>query len=117
MFPFRVLLATSLAFFASAACAQPPADRDVSLDSWFESLKQPNSVVGCCSVSDCHIFIDGQYREADGQWEVLIDMQWRHVPPGVILQKHDNPTGGAVSCYRVEYENVIFYCFIRPVET
>lgn len=76
--------------------AAPPADADMSLAPWFNSLRMPGSGISCCSIADC--------RRTDARWqddhyEVLIEGAWRAVPPAAVVERADNPTGRAVVCY------------------
>ena len=82
---------------------------------WYRSLQTP---VGgsCCSMTDCQ---PTEYRVGPDGYEVWIDQRfphvtaarWETVPPGALLRR-ENPTGGAVACYR--WNRVL--CFIPPSE-
>jgi hypothetical protein len=78
--------------------AAPPAniEPDPVLQSWFRSLKQPQTGHLCCSVSDCR---ETDFWIRDGHYEVEID-GWRYVVPSeAVIHGIVNPTGRAVACY------------------
>jgi hypothetical protein len=82
--------------FVDGARAAPPANADMSLAPWFNSLQQPGSGISCCSIADCRR-TDSRY--AGDHYEALVDGQWRAVPPQFVVERQDNPTGRAVVCY------------------
>ena len=103
---------------AEPAVAGPPENADPKLAPWFESLRQPGSGVPCCSIADCRTTEFRQDREG---YEVLIDERWKlsskfwlRVPDSRIIDKIDNPTGGAVVCFTPEAG---ILCFVRPPES
>ena len=98
-----------------AARAAPPPGADPALHDWFQDLKRPADGGSCCSLADCHTLTDGQWREIDNGYQILIRGQWVTVPPADVLPHKNNPTGGAVACYD-EVRRVI-YCFVRSPET
>lgn len=106
----RLVLFALIGLLASPAFARPPPNADMSLAPWFQSLRQPHTGMSCCSVSDCR---QTDFRIEGGQYEALIDGQWRRVPPEVVLQRTDNPTGRAVVCY-TPYRGIM--CFVRGPE-
>lgn len=85
---------------------------------WYRSLKQPDTGILCCSVSDCRPVL---FRETAKGYEAFIDKRfgvgapddWEPVPPGTVLHGHDNPTGEAIACWT----HGIFLCFVRGSET
>lgn len=77
---------------------------------WYRSLKQPNSSVSCCDVSDCGPV---EARTNNGQWQVEIDGRWVDVPPGKLV-KRENPTGRGQACYVKIDSTVMWYCFVPP---
>ncbi|MBV9248293.1 MAG: hypothetical protein JO227_03465 [Acetobacteraceae bacterium] len=100
-----------LGLWVSTASARPPPNADLSLAPWFQSLRQPRTGESCCSIADCR---QTDFRVQDGHYEALIEGEWRAIPPEVILQRMDNPTGRAVVCY-TPYRGVM--CFIKGPET
>ena len=89
-------------------------EADPSQAPWYESLKQPNSEAGCCSISDCRNAVE---RLSPKGYEVFIDKTtfgttapdaWVPVPEATILHAHDNPTGSAVVCWFMSH----ILCFI-----
>jgi hypothetical protein len=106
-----VMACAALGLFAGAAVARPPPNADMSLAPWFESLQQPGTGMSCCSIADCR---QTDFRIQDGHYQALIEGQWRVVPPQVVLERMDNPTGRAVVCYS-PYRGIM--CFIKGPET
>ncbi len=103
-----VVLATVLA--ATVAVAAPPANSPGTYRSWFESLRQPKTGAGCCSIADCRLT---EYRLGPGGYEVAVEDRWVRVPEDRILRGITNPTGRAVACiWGGEVR-----CFITPPET
>jgi hypothetical protein len=85
-----------LAGLTGVARAAPPPNADMSLAPWYNSLRQPQSGISCCSVADCR---STDSRIQGDHYEVLIEGEWRSVPPEAVLERSDNPTGHAVVCY------------------
>jgi hypothetical protein len=101
-----------LLFLISTAHAAPPADADPALAPWFKSLQQPGTSAMCCSVSDCRP-VRTRYR--DGALEAFIGPQfpdspldWRPVPPEVVIHGIPNQAGVPVACWYLRQ----VYCFI-----
>ncbi|HUB46134.1 MAG TPA: hypothetical protein VMB73_14205 [Acetobacteraceae bacterium] len=109
----KLLVGTFAAFglLAGVAEAHPPPNADMSLAPWFQSLKQPGTGMSCCSIADCR---QTDFRIQGGQYQALIDGEWRPVPPNAVLERTDNPTGRAVVCY-TPYFGIM--CFIKGPET
>jgi len=91
--------------------AAPPADADPALSPWFQSLRQPDTGVSCCSVADCRPV---DFRTSAGGYEVWIDERWQRVPPEKVLQRADNPVGQAIVCWT---KLLGIMCFVRAPET
>ena len=81
--------------FAHAVTARPPADFDPTLAPWYESLRQPGTGIGCCSLADCR---NVHARSTRDGFQALIRGKWIDVPPKVILNI-SNPTGLPVACW------------------
>ena len=90
--------------------AAPPDTADPALAPWFQSLKQPGTRVGCCSVADCRP-VDS--RIVGDHYEALIGGRWTEVPPERVLEHEPNPVGRAVACWTPQYG---ILCFVRPTE-
>lgn len=88
--------------------SEPPENADPALAPWYRSLKQPGSGIGCCSIADCRP-VDA--RTGPHGWQILVDGLWRDVPPGVILQGKENPTGRPVAC--IFYGDIL--CFVPGI--
>ena len=114
-------LAVSLAVLPAAAA--PPPNPDPALSGWFQSLSRPwrpgsGATVKCCDMADCRVT---DYREVGDHYEVLIDERfpgvrepsWERVPARAVVERTENPTGGAVACW---HEGEVF-CFVRAQET
>jgi hypothetical protein len=108
---------------AVGASAAPPPNPDPQLAPWFEGLSRdwrPGSAatVKCCDIADCRVT---DYRASGNHYEVLIDRRfpgvrvpsWRRVPPEAVINRKENPTGGAVACW---HQGEVL-CFVRPEET
>lgn len=89
------------------------------LNNWYKSLKQNDSNLSCCDISDC-----GPYTSkiVDDHYEILIEDRWVRVPDNVILKDKDNPTGEAVACFKVlraypgdPNTGISWYCFVPPI--
>ena len=106
-----------LLIVAGATYARPPEGivNDPDVAEWFRSLRQPVTQIGCCAASDCER-VDA--RQTSDGWEVYVDLingrggpdrKWEPVPPNLILQAKDNPTGSAVACIVGQK----LFCFVR----
>ena len=97
------------------------ADHPGVYHQWFESLRLPGTEgdgaygVGCCGVADCHVVS----ARVDGKgWQIYAENKWWGIPQRAILDKHDNPTGGAVACWvgkEPTPKNIL--CFVVPFLT
>ena len=117
-------IAAALALVSTVVHAQPPPDADPSLAPWFQSLRQPGTGIGCCSLADCRetdYKVDQQgryfaYIKAD-EWDdqgKAHEVGWTEVPKDKILNNEENPTGRAVVCY---LPSMGVLCFVRPSES
>jgi hypothetical protein len=104
-----ILIAVGL-LLAPPVRAAPPPDADGTLAPWFQSLRQPNTGVSCCSMADCRTV---DYRTDGDSYEALIEGRWIIVPREKILQRIDNPTGRAVVCWTPALGVL---CFVRASE-
>jgi hypothetical protein len=115
--PSASIPAFSLAFLATALLltastdAAPPGNSDPALAPWFQSLRQPETGMSCCSISDCRPV---DYRSTGDGYEVFIDGNWLPVPPKKVLQRTDTPLGRGVVCYTPAHG---IMCFVRTTET
>ena len=86
---------------------------DGPTNRWYKSLKQPQTGISCCDISDCEP-VDS--RTASDHYEVFINDKWWAVPGKVILESTPNPTGSAVACWNRRNlqsdGSPQFYCFI-----
>jgi hypothetical protein len=71
-------------------------DADPGLHAWFESLRQPNWGLACCSISDCNFV---SYTVVDGHYEIIVEGDHYAVPAATIVFNIENPTGRAIPCY------------------
>jgi hypothetical protein len=106
-----------------AMARQPPGTTpDPGLHAWFESLRQPNSGLPCCSISDCHFVA---YTVVDGHYEIEVDGDRYAIPGGIIVSNIANPTGRAIACYTFvpvlrddgPKDIVDILCFVQPLRT
>jgi len=102
-----VLFTMGTLLLSVLAQAAPPADADPALSPWFQSLRQPENGVGCCSEADCR---PAAFRTSPGGYEVWIDDRWQQVPPEKVLQRTDNPVGQAIVCWT---KKLGILCFVR----
>jgi hypothetical protein len=116
----RLALTVLLLGMAHFALAAPPENADPALAPFFQSLKQPDNGIGCCSVADCR---HPESRQVADGYEVFIDEKtfglgapnvWLPVPAKKILQRADNPTGRPVTCWS---PGIGIMCFVRGIET
>ncbi len=93
------LLAIAMASAAVVtAIAAPPAGMpiDPEMGQWFQSLRQPGTGAGCCSIADCRPF---ESRIARDHYEIFVDNRWLPVPNAVVLHR-ENKAGSAIACLR-----------------
>ena len=130
LFLMRILAAVLiiLALFAigSIAHSAPPAKTDPALAPWFQSLSNPNlNGMSCCAEADGRILRDDMWRIIGDGYQVYLHGdkpgrgKWIDVPPKAVLNRVDNPTGGAVVFLHTfggnDHPTVL--CFVRPVES
>lgn len=106
MIRFGALMLSVLVYTAA------PEGSDPANAPWFQSLRQPDTGISCCSIADCRV---AEYRvNADQEYEARIGDDWVLVPPEKVLQHEINPTGRAVVCWTPVLGVM---CFVRPAET
>ena len=121
----RILSLILVAFSVSSgvvpdtAFAGDPVATDLARKSnparsqWFRSLRQPDTGLSCCDISDC------KRTEADwkqGSWWANVRGLKRPVPPEKVLEKPRSIDGEAYVC-ATEIGNPAYatiYCFIPP---
>lgn len=120
------LLSAVAALLACSICLSQmslahDADHLGVFHQWFESLRLPGTEgdgpygVGCCGVADCHVVPARTDRTG---WQIYAENKWWGVPKRTILDKRDNPTGGAVACWigkEPTPKNIL--CFVVPFLT
>lgn len=89
-----------------------PAQADERGD-WFRSLKQPDTGVSCCDISDCR---RTQARWADGKWIAIVRGHPRVVPQSKIVRSTPTIDGEAYICAGEggPAEMAPIYCFVPP---
>jgi len=92
----RAGIAVFLAIRAAEAAPPPDTKPDPALRAWFETLKQPQTNLPCCSISDCHFMA---YIIRNNRYEITVDGWPYVVPDEVITHTVDNLFGKAVACY------------------
>jgi hypothetical protein len=87
------------------------------LSAWYQSLKDPETGISCCSMQrDCQAVDDYHASATPGGYVVRIDGSTLEVPPSKVLQRTDNPTGHAVVCVG-RVDGVLFpRCMVRATE-
>lgn len=109
-----------LALICWAATLKPahsasPSNADPEFSAWFHDLRNPTTGGICCDQADGHILGDGEWRAKGDSFEAIVEGAWRDVPKEVVLNRVDNPTGGAVIFY--PSGGYTIFCFVRPSET
>jgi hypothetical protein len=135
------MIRTSLmiALLAATTAATAHDRHHPELDGWYSSLRRPNSGIpkhgftSCCSRTDCHT-TDAELRQnawwarigtrkSNGDWDL---QDWVQVPPDVVLNNQDNPTGEGVICHSMTWttdgktidpKGVAIWCFVPPSES
>ena len=81
--------------------AAPPAGQpiDPDMSAWYQSLRQPLTGVGCCSVADCRPY---NSRIVGGHYEILDHQNWLTIPDNVVLHR-ENKAGSAIACLRTQW--------------
>jgi hypothetical protein len=97
-FPFAIAMALVTWIGASAA---PPVGQpiDPEMHKWYESLRQPGTGAGCCSIADCRPY---DSRVADDHYEILDHTRWLPIPNNVVLHR-ENKAGTAIACTRTQW--------------
>lgn len=110
-----VILAILLSASPIPVLGAPPPGVDLNSPraKWFESLKQPGTGIGCCSVADCRTYAQSDVRVGPKGYEIRYEGRWLPVPNDKILQGKVNPMGRPVACV-VAGE---VWCFVRGAET
>lgn len=110
-----LLAAIALAVIAWAIGTAHAQDRG----AWFKSLKQPDTGVSCCDVSDCRR--TNARWEGEG-WQAVVNGEWRTIPANKVLQKPHSIDGDAYVCNGPEWHDDdgggsspgLIFCFIPP---
>jgi hypothetical protein len=92
---FADIIGACLMVVSHVAHAAPPPDADMSLAPWFHSLMIPNTGSSCCGAADCRNY---PVVVASDGYRVQFRGQWLKVPPAVVQDCWDNPTGDYVTC-------------------
>ena len=82
--------------------AAAPLGADETLAPWYHSL-QTRTGESCCSVADCRGPKEYPVRIREGGYEVWVNQGWMRVPPEVISERTDNPTGDFVTCVQENF--------------
>jgi hypothetical protein len=115
LLPLVILVALA----RNAAEAKAPANADPDLAPWFQGLTAPSGM-SCCAEADGHILADSEWRIIADHYEIKVKGAWVAVPQDRVLDRADNPTGGAVAFYPTPWEEAApppVCCFVRPSET
>ena len=87
---FADIIGACLVVVSHVAHAAPPPDADMRLAPWFHSLTIPNTGSSCCGAADCRNY---PVVVASDGYRVQFKGQWLKVPPAVVQDRGDNPTG------------------------
>src|SRR6476646_6531178 len=111
---FADIIGACLMVVSHVAHGAPPPDADVRLAPWFHSLTIPNTGSSCCGAADCR---NCPVVVASDGYRVQFKGQWLKVPPAVVQDRGDNPTGDYVTCIidAVEPELLCFEQLAIPV--
>jgi hypothetical protein len=104
---WRVLFACIVASLPSVAIGGGSYPSVGPRAEFFQGLKQPDTGISCCSISDC------KRTEADwrsGQWWAKVIDQWTPIPPGKVLT-NKSIDGDAYVCSNSARD---IYCFVPP---
>lgn len=77
------------------------------IGEWFKSLRQPDTGMSCCDLSDCRALKDDEWRLVDGDYEVILHGRWEKVPEDKVLHRRDNPKQAPVLCAMTK-----IFCFV-----
>lgn len=88
-----------------AVAAMPPGERG-EFSQWFETLRNPDTMVSCCGSSDCRFH---PTRMVGSHYEAHIQGTWRVVPADRVIVGIANPTGQPVVCW---HPNLGVICFV-----
>lgn len=95
----------SLAILAVLFAAGPAAAEDRG--AWFKSLKQPDTGLSCCDISDCRR-TDASFR--NGQWFARVEGEMTPIPPNKEV-KRTSIDGDAYVCSGLQRK---IFCFVPP---
>ena len=107
------IIGACLMVVSHVAHATPPPDADMRLAPWFHSLTIPNTGSSCCGAADCRNY---PVVVASDGYRVQFKGQWLKVPPAVVQDRGDNPTGDYVTCIIDAAEPEVL-CFIKAPRT
>jgi hypothetical protein len=108
---FILILASAMLVGAFAVGnAAPPEGQpiDPEMHKWYESLKQPGSGAGCCSIADCR---SHESRMVGDHYEIFEHNRWLLVPNAVVLHR-ENKAGAAIASLETQW----YYGFGPPPE-
>jgi hypothetical protein len=110
---FADIIGACLMMVSHFARAAPPPDADMRLAPWFHSLTIPNTGSSCCGAADCRNY---PVVVASDGYHVQFKGQWLKVPPAVVQDRGDNPTGDYVTCI-IDVPEPEVLCFIKAPRT
>jgi len=120
LIPILAIMALIVAaVFVHGAHAAPPANADLSMRPWYESLIDPKTGGSCCGEGDCRHYPIATYTDDKGttHYQVQFNGVWMPVPDDRILDRFDNPTGDVVTCIYpdtfVENPRPMVMCLIK----
>lgn len=99
-----------LLFGLTTSCV--PAN-ELSRGDWFKSLKQPDTGMSCCDISDCR---QTEAKWVGDQWAARVRGVPRLIPNSKVLKSPHSIDGEAYVCASESGppESALIYCFIPP---
>ena len=89
-----------LVLMGSALAAPPEGMKpDPAMRDWYNSLKQPQTGDGCCSIADCRPF---DSRIVNDHYEIMLRGRWYTIPREAVLHR-ENKAGMAIACLRTQW--------------
>jgi hypothetical protein len=92
---------SAMALLITTARAAPPPGQsfDPEMKEWYSGLRQPQTNIGCCSISDCRPY---ESRITKDHYEIKVNRRWFAVPNEVVLHR-ENKAGQPIACLRTQW--------------
>lgn len=89
--------------------SSPRAAAQEDRGEWFKSLRQPDTGISCCDISDCRVTQSAEWR-ADGWWAEVNGVMTK-IPERKIIYNRPPLPDGAVICHGT---SGVIFCFVPP---